>query len=202
LNNNSNNNNNVTQSDSSYYIVSQVEKIKQLGVNNMDPQEIIQNSELSDTDKQVVLSALNKKSDVPEKDELEKKLTDKENENSVLKLRIEELSEQNKTFSKKLTDIEEQEHAKEKRNIIETALSDGRILPVNKEKWEKAFDKDPENVKELLDAKQPEVDLTSKGTSSSGAGEEVILTDKEKSLIKQLGLTEEEYRQYTEIEGE
>lgn len=70
-------------------------------------------------------------------------------------------------MSAQLTAAQKEKHDARKVEAIEAALSEGKILPKNREKWEAMYDKDPEGVEALLSDKGAEVDT---GTTGNGSG--------------------------------
>ncbi len=127
------------------------------------------------------------------KDDSEKiVLTD---QNKLLVEQIEVFKETNKKLTAKITAIETKELTDRKDAVISLAITEGRILPADKEKWEKRFDSQPDFTAEIL-AEQPiQIDLVEHGTGDKGKSNVKELTVDEKNTAKMLGLTEEEFRE-------
>jgi len=114
--------------------------------------------------------------------EAEVKLTEAK---QALELKDEKLAlvlDENKELSKKLADIQAKQLATRKAEVIEKALSEGKILPKNREKWEGMFDKDPDGTADLLAEKGSEVDLGEVGKGTGGA--ETTLTDDDRDAFE------------------
>lgn len=97
----------------------------------------------------------------PESTELSTKL---EAQGAKLALVLEE----NRELSRKLSELNAKAMKARKDEVIGKALSDGKILPKNREKWEGFFDKDPEGTAALLAEKGAEIDLSERGKGSGG----------------------------------
>jgi phage I-like protein len=82
--------------------------------------------------------------------------------------RIRVLLDENKTMSAQLGTLRKEKHDARKAEVIEAALTDGKILPKNRTKWEAMYDKDPEGVEGLLGEKGSEVDTGTRGNGSGG----------------------------------
>jgi phage I-like protein len=98
-------------------------------------------------------------------------------------------------IAKELADLKAKNTKAEKEQIIEKALSEGRITPKNRSKWEQAFDKDPEGTKALLETQDPVVDFTTKGTGAGGE-ETDPMSAEEKKVHEAFGHSEEDVKKY------
>ncbi len=115
-------------------------------------------------------------------------------QNKLLTEQVEVFKETNKKLTAKITAIETKELTDRKDTVISLAITEGRILPADKEKWEKRFDSQPDFTADIL-AEQPKVvDLTDHGTGDKGKGPVEELTADEKQMAKMLDLTEAEFR--------
>lgn len=116
-------------------------------------------------------------------------------QNKLLAEQVVVLQETKTKLTAKITAIETKELTDRKDAAINLAISEGRILPADKEKWEKRFDSQPNFTAEIL-AEQPKVvDLDKHGTDDKGKPEVKELTADEKDMCKLLDLTEKEYRE-------
>ena len=92
----------------------------------------------------------------------------------------------------KLDAKDKAELAARKANVIELAVKAGKILPKNREQWEKLFDADPEGTAALLSVKGNEVDLTEHGSGTGGG--EAKFSAEELETFKKMGLTDEDIK--------
>ena len=114
-------------------------------------------------------------------------------QNTKLTEQVEVLQETNKTLATKIVTIETKELTDRKDTVISLAITEGRILPADKEKWEKRMDSQPDIMAEIL-AEQPViVDLAERGTGDKGKPEVKKLSADEKQMCKILELTEAEF---------
>ena len=97
--------------------------------------------------------------------------------------------------AKEAADLKLEKAKAEKVQAIEGALRAGKIAPVNRALWEALYDKDPEGTRELLEAQQPVVDLSEKGTGAGGEEQEVM-SEAERKYHKGLGHTEEDLKRH------
>ena len=115
-------------------------------------------------------------------------------QNTKLTEQVEVLKETNKTLTATITASETKELTDRKETVISLAITEGRILPADKEKWEKRFDSQPDFTADIL-AEQPKVvDLTDHGTGDRGKEQVKELTADEKKMAKMLELSEDEFR--------
>lgn len=117
-----------------------------------------------------------------------------ENEQEKVKLILSEKQD----LAKELADLKAKISKEEKEQVIEEALSKGKITPKNRQKWEEAFDKDPEGTKILLETQDPVVDLSIHGTGTGGT-EDAQLSEEDLAAAKLAGMTPEEYRKYSQM---
>jgi hypothetical protein len=104
------------------------------------------------------------------------------------------LQAEKNTAAKEAADLRLERTRAEKTQAIEAALAAGKIAPVNRELWEKQYDKDPEGTRALLAAQQPVVDLGERGVAAGG--EESELTVEELAMAAKAGLSEEDVKKY------
>jgi len=97
-------------------------------------------------------------------------------------------------MSTELKTLREEKHAAHKSEVIEKALTDGRILPKNKEAWEKLFDKSPETTAAILAAKGKEADFEEHG--HGGGGGEGEHSAEELALFRKMGFSVEDIAAY------
>jgi len=97
-------------------------------------------------------------------------------------------------MSTELKTLREEKHAAHKSEVIEKALTDGRILPKNKEAWEKLFDKSPETTASILAAKGKEADFEEHG--HGGGGGEGEHSAEELALFRKMGFSVEDIAAY------
>jgi phage I-like protein len=97
------------------------------------------------------------------------------------------LRDVNKTLSDRLTVLTADAAAKRKAGVIELALNEGRIVPKDKEAWEKRFDQNPDLTSEILGSMPKQVDLSERGTGAGGTEVDVAFV----SAAKKAGLTDE-----------
>ncbi|KKN01545.1 hypothetical protein LCGC14_1126610 [marine sediment metagenome] len=115
-------------------------------------------------------------------------------QNKLLTEQVEVLKETIKTLTATITASETKELTDRKETVISLAITEGRILPADKEKWEKRFDSQPDFTADIL-AEQPKVvDLTDRGTGDKGKEAVKELTADEKKMAKMLELSEDEFR--------
>jgi len=134
-------------------------------------------------------------------DELEKKNTelaesmkDLQQKDGLKDDKIVLLLNEKQELAKELTDLKAKNAQTEKHQIIEKALSEGKITPKNRSRWEETFDKDPEGTKKLLAEQEPVVDFNVYGTGAGG--DEASLSQEEKEKFEKAGLSEEEVKKY------
>lgn len=126
-------------------------------------------------------------------DELQKELDKKSNELSDgddLKKQLTEAVESNKKLSEKMTIMERDA-------CIKKALSEGRMLPESRQKYEDLYMQNPALMKEAIDnmPKVIELDTKGKGTANS-EGESVEMSESEKAVHDAFGHTEEDIKKY------
>ena len=115
------------------------------------------------------------------------------NQNTKLTEQVGVLKETVEKLTATITASETKELTDRKETVISLAITEGRILPADKEKWEKRFDSQPDFTADIL-AEQPViVDLAERGTGDKGKPEVTKLTADEKQMCKILELTEAEF---------
>lgn len=122
-------------------------------------------------------------SDAQPIDELENKL-------AVEQDKVKTLMSENTELAEELAGYRESEKKAARDKVIEAAMEEGKILPKNREDWERIYDADPEGTAKLLAEKAKEIDYDKDGTSRSGEG--IELTEEERKM----GLTEDDVRNY------
>lgn len=85
------------------------------------------------------------------------------------------LLQENQALTAKIAEYEATSKAAHRKAVIDAALAAGKIAPKNRERWERAYDSDPENTEALLKDKGAEIDLGIRGTSAGG-GEQALDT--------------------------
>jgi len=108
--------------------------------------------------------------------------------------KIDLLLNENKEKSKELSEVKKEKQDAEKTDVIEKALSEGKITPKNRADWEELYDKDPEGAKKLLEAQDPVIDLSERGTGDKG--QEVQFTAEEKETFDKMGISDETVKEY------
>ncbi len=159
-----------------------LQALKELTLSDEQKQQLVKTAEIKMSDPKADTDT---KPD-PEKLQLAEKV---QLQTEQLKLVLDE----NKSLSKELTDRKAADLTKKKGEVIEKALSEGKILPKNKDKWEAMFEKDPEGTESLLSEKGKEIDLSEKGDGSGGGEDDdegLQLSDKE--ALKNMGFTDKE----------
>jgi len=125
------------------------------------------------------------------------KLTELTDQNTKLKEQVEVFKDTNKTMAEKVTAMETKELSERKETTISLAIKEGRILPADKEKWEKRFDSQPDFTEEILKEQPKVVDLSDRGTGSGGTEEKPMeFTDNDRRTMKAMDLSEEDYKKY------
>lgn len=127
-----------------------------------------------------------------QKPEKEQELTKLKNQVPLLEDRVQVLSKEKQEISSRLSGLLAEKHAAERKALIEACLKEGKITPKNKEAWEKQFDADPAGTRKLLEAQQPVVDMSTRGSSTAGTGELAgqPLTAQQKAALLALGVSE------------
>lgn len=139
---------------------------------------------LSDVEKGVIVKELGFSDLAEENERLSDQVKKLEGEKEVL-------TKTNKDLSEKVAATENEAKAKRKTEVIEKALSAGKILPKDKAYWEGKFDENPDFVADVLENQAPVIDLSNRGSGSGGGETAVQLSDEEKKLR----LTEDDVRE-------
>lgn len=95
-----------------------------------------------------------------------------------------------------LNQVKQQINSEKVTNLIQVALSDGRLLPAQKEWAEKLGKKDLQALSDYLGTVAPNPALAgtqSGGQDPNGKMEKVALSDAEVAVAKALGMTAEDY---------
>ena len=111
-------------------------------------------------------------------------------ESALLKRQLTAVMSERDGLAQQIADSNKAKLAERKATVIELAIKSGKILPVNREVWEQAFDANPENTEKLLLVKGAEVDLSEHG-SGTGGGEQKFAAAEIQTFHK-LGLTDED----------
>jgi len=98
-------------------------------------------------------------------------------------------------LAKELADLKAERFKVEKHQVIEKALSKGKIIPRNRAAWEAQFDQDPAGIRAILEDMKPVVDFKVYGTGAGGEEKDSDDTI-DPRLAKQLDLTDEEIEEY------
>jgi len=99
---------------------------------------------------------------------------------------------ENQEKTRQLDELKRARSLAEKDQVIEKALSEGRITPRNRAQWEAQYDKDPEGTKKLLEAQQPVVDLSVRGTGAGGEESDELSEGEGKKILSKMGYSEKE----------
>lgn len=111
-----------------------------------------------------------------------------------LKTEAEALKAANLSLTERLSAMEAEKKAARKVEVIGKALSEGKILPKDKEAWERRFDASPDVIAEILASMPAAVDLTVRGTGD--APDAVALTEDDKRVRKAFGITDEDAKKF------
>lgn len=157
-----------------------LEAIKELTLTDDDKKKIVEVAGIS-------LEAPERKPDTA-KLELAERVTKLEEQNATLKATNTQLSDA-------VTDLRAKEHAEKKVAVIGKALADGRIVPKDKEMWEKRFDKDAIFTTEILEGLPVVVDMSTRG-NGDGGGEPVQLSANENEVHRQMNHSAEDIKEH------
>ena len=97
-------------------------------------------------------------------------------------------------LAKELADLKAKIVKDEKEQVIEKALSEGKITPKNRTRWEEQYDRDPEGTKKLLELQESVVDFSTQGTGAGG--DESSLNAEEQEMADKAGLSKEDIKKY------
>jgi len=78
------------------------------------------------------------------------------------------LEDVNVKLSDQVKELQSKDHLRSKAEVIEKALTEGRILPKDKEEWEKRFDENPQFTTKILEGLPTAVDFKEHGNGSGG----------------------------------
>ncbi len=167
--------------------------------NNMTKEEYITYSKevkLSDEEKKAV-------ADNMKFDNGSQKILTLSNENKTLKGDLEKAKSESSTrkdtnqeLSTRVQSLETTIQAAKRESVIGLALSEGRITPGDKPKWEKRFNDNPVTTEEILSELPKKVDLSEKGHSqgNEGAdGKQLVLSADEKKMADAQKIPYDEY---------
>jgi len=135
-----------------------------------------------------------------EKAELSKSIEDLQKKVALQDEKINLLLNEKQEASKELADLRAKNAKTEKRRIIEEALSEGKITPKNRVRWEEQYDRDPEGTRKLLEKQEPVVDFSTHGTGAGG--DESSLNEEEQEMATKAGLDKETVAKYGPKEKE
>ncbi len=99
---------------------------------------------------------------------------------------------ENQEKTRQLEELKRARSLAEKDKVIEKALSEGRITPRNRAQWEAQYDKDPEGTQKLLEAQQPVVDLSARGTGAGGEESDALSEGEGKKILSKMGYSEKQ----------
>ena len=85
-----------------------------------------------------------------------------------------------------------------KEKVIGLALREAKIMPADTDKWKKFYDQNPDLIEEQIKMLPVLIKLGEKGSYQPNE-EDVKLTDTDKEVADQLGLTEEDYKENTDL---
>jgi hypothetical protein len=105
---------------------------------------------------------------------------------------FEALKDQVKTLSERLAKEDEAKKNSVKSSVIGLALSEGRIKPVDKEKWEKRYDSNPEEIGKILSELPKDPNFKVEGIAKGEMSKASLFNDDDIKLAVQMGLTKEE----------
>ena len=141
--------------------------------------------ELTDTDRARIADALGLELADPKRiEEIESKATAAQDKLEVV------LSE-NRDMAEELNTYREAKRKADRDTVINAATEEGKILPKNRERWERLYDADPEGTAQILSEKGKEIEYTKQGTARTV---EVVLSDVELRAAKDAGMEPAEYR--------
>jgi len=108
----------------------------------------------------------------------------------VVKTQLKEVTESNKKLAGTL-------HEMKKEKIIGMALREAKIMPADADKWRKFYDQNPGMIEDQIKILPVLIELKEKGTfkANERQASETKLTDNDKEVASQLGLTEEDYKE-------
>jgi phage I-like protein len=150
-------------------------------------------SKITDEQKTVIVEKFGieipeKKEDDKKKKEDDKKLEDLNTENETLK-------DVNKALSGRLSKIEKANHEKDKKEIIENSIKEGKIDVKDREVWEQRFDKNPDSIKEILETLPQLHDFKEVGK----AGNQIKkMSGNDPEYAKAFDLDEEDYKNFSD----
>lgn len=91
-----------------------------------------------------------------------------------------------------IDELQEEKHEQKVDQLVENAISEGKVQPAKEETLRRIARDDPEAARELIDEMDRQVShAQERGGDATRSGE---LTDNQKQVAKQLGYSEEEYR--------
>jgi len=132
--------------------------------------------------------------------ELEASMKDHQQKVALQEEKISLLLNEKQEVSKELAGLKKTKTQTEKHQVIEKALSEGRITPKNRSRWEEQYDRDPEGTRKLLELQEPVVDLSTRGTGTGG--DESSMNAEEQKMADKAGLSKEEIKKYGPKAGE
>lgn len=141
-----------------------------------------------DAEKGVVLKELGAADAVSQSLLLSQKVTTLEGEKETL-------ATANADLTKRLTGLQTETLAKQKTEVITNALSEGRILPKDKEAWEKRFDANPAFTVEVLGA-LPKAVVLNDPIGNGGGGGEAQFSAEENAMFAKMGLDEKVVKEH------
>jgi len=154
---------------------------------------------LSDAEKSIVVKELGLTSSVEANNELVLKVNDLTSEVAKLKSEKEILAKVNLDLSEKVNTSEKKEIETRKTTVIEKALSEGRILPKDREYWEGKFDTNPDFTEEIIGKMGKVVSFDENGTDKTETADtKKVLSEEDKIVaanLKELGLSEDQIKE-------
>ena len=114
---------------------------------------------------------------------------DKDKDVEAVKTQLKEVTESNKKLAEVL-------HVMKKDKIIGMALREAKIMPADADKWKKFYDQNPELIEEQIKTLPVLIELKEKGDYKANEHQgDTKLSDHDKEVAEQLGLTEEDYKE-------
>jgi phage I-like protein len=110
--------------------------------------------------------------------------------NATLQSKVNALEKANQQIVMQLKDVQTRDAAKRKKEVIEKALSEGKIWPKNRAMFEEAFDKDPDWTTKMLEDMPKAISLGEEGTESVGMPG-IKMTAQERKMQQIFGIKDE-----------
>lgn len=115
--------------------------------------------------------------------------------------KVDALAKINKQLSDRINFIQRRDIERRKKEVINKALTEGKIVPRDSKFWEEKFDTDPDGITEILD-RQPYVIFYDEIGTGDGGFEPLSIPKSERQLMKQIGITFDDLKKYGAGEDE